>query len=98
MHVSLRESVLAVAVPCVFLLFCPTFSCEMTLDMSLRHIISTSGVLSGIPFIIDQNLRNVDPCSDLVRESANISSIGYYLSDKSPFSIRYLIKKYSNQM
>ena len=97
-HVTLNESVLAVAVMCVFILFYPTHSCEVTLAVALRQLISTSRVLSGIPFIIDQNLRNVSPCSGLVKEYANIYPVGHYFSENSPFSIKYLINKYGTQM
>ena len=68
----------------------------------LGHGFSTShvynGVLSGIPCIISQNLRNVAPCSGLVKKSAYIFPVGQYLSDKSLFSIGSLIKENLTQM
>ena len=71
-HAPPQEYVLAVSVPCVYMLFYPIYSCEVTLAVALRYIFSTSGFLSGIPFIIARNRRKVSPCSGLVKESANI--------------------------
>ena len=98
MHLPPRASMILVAVLNVCLTFCPTHSCEVNFNMALGHLIFKSEVLSRIPCIIAQNLRNVAPCSGLVKKSAYISPIGQYFRDKSQFSIRYFIKKYHNQM
>ena len=85
---------LVVDVLCVYLSFYPTHSCEITFCVDIVHLMSTSRVLSGITCIISRNLRNVAPSSGLGKKSAYISPIRHYFRDNSPFSIRYLIKKF----
>ena len=81
-HVPLSASVLTLAVLSVCLLFCPTHSCDFTLDMYLGQVMSNSGVLSGIPCIIARNLWNVVPYSGFVHKSAYISPVRQYFSEK----------------
>ena len=69
-HVTPQASVLAVAVPRVYLSFCTTYSCKVTLAMALGQIMSTSGVLLVIPCIIARNWLNVAPCNGVVNKSA----------------------------
>ena len=66
--------------------------------MALGQLMSTSGVLLGIPCIIARNIQNVSPCSGLVNNYEYISPVDKYFREKYPFSIRYFINKYCNRM
>ena len=85
-HGILQESMMAVAVPCVWMLLCSEQSCEVNLAMDLGQIMSTLGVLLGIPCIISRNRHNIDPCSGLVKKSAYISTVGQYFRGTSSHS------------
>ena len=97
-HIPPRSSMIAVAVPCVCPSFCTRHACELTLAMALGHIISTYGVLLGIPCIISWNRHNMAPCHGLVKISAYIYPIRQYIRDNSLFSIQSFIKKYHTQV
>ena len=70
MYVIPRTPVLVVDILFLRMLFCLTHSYELTLTMDLGQLIFTYRVLSGIPFFVAWNLRNVAPCSGLVKKSA----------------------------
>ena len=66
--------------------------------IALGQIMYISGVILVITCSTVLNHWNVYPCSGLLNKSANISLVEQYFSDKYPFSIRYLIKKYHTRM
>ena len=97
-HIHPWQSVLAVAVTRVCMLFCTINSCEVTLAMDIVHLMSTYGVLLGIPCIIARNHQSVASCSGLVKKYEYIYLVGHYFREKSPFSIQYFIKNYCTRM